>query len=320
MTRQIQQKIVATLLLMSALGLAAADTGVHLAAPESAAGGGDPRAQTELAVAYEHAEGVPRDIQKANALYCLAAKQGYAEAQFKLGWLYANGRGVPRDDGVAAALFEMAADQGHEHATKLLKYIRAQPDTQLPLCLLPDPPLALADEDSDDTVDLAPAGNSGGERSEIEPAERSEIEQLVFRLAPQYTVDPKFALAVISVESAFNPGAVSPKNAQGLMQLIPETAERFGVKGVFNPTENIKGGLAYLRWLLAFFRGNVALVAAAYNAGERAVEKYRGIPPYAETRRYVRKITGIYTKATHPYEPDIVGPSLIMARVTRPRG
>jgi soluble lytic murein transglycosylase-like protein len=104
------------------------------------------------------------------------------------------------------------------------------------------------------------------------------------------------------------------------MQLIPETAERFGVKRVLNPIENIKGGLSYLRWLLAFFQGDVPLVVAAYNAGERAVEKYRGIPPYAETRSYVRKVTGIYTKTSHPYQSGIVEPSLIMPRLKRVRG
>jgi soluble lytic murein transglycosylase-like protein len=101
------------------------------------------------------------------------------------------------------------------------------------------------------------------------------------------------------------------------MQLIPETAARFGVKKILNPVENIKGGLAYLRWLLAFFEGDVSLVLAAYNAGERAVEKYHGIPPYPETRNYVRKITGIYKKARHPFEPDVVEPSPMIARAKR---
>jgi soluble lytic murein transglycosylase-like protein len=96
------------------------------------------------------------------------------------------------------------------------------------------------------------------------------------------------------------------------MQLIPETAERFGVKRVFNPAENIKGGLAYLRWLMAFFEGEVKLVLAAYNAGEKAVERYKGIPPYEETRNYVQRITGMYKKATHPFNADVVAPSPIM--------
>jgi len=288
---------------------AAGEWGANLAALEAAAGQGDLKAQTELAAKYENAEGIPKDLQAANRLYCLAAKQGYAEAQFKLGWMYANGRGVARDDGVAAALFKMAADQGHEYAAKLLPYVRRQPDTQMPSCLLPDPPVVVASE-----------GSAATEDSDATAGDRSEIEQLVRRLALQYAVDWKLVMAVISVESAFNSAAVSPKNAQGLMQLIPETAERFGVKKVFNPVENIKGGLAYLRWLLAFFQGDVPLVVAAYNAGERAVEKYRGIPPYAETRNYVRKITGIYKKTSHPYESTIVEPSPIMARMKGARG
>lgn len=275
-----------------------------LAALEAVAEQGDPRAQTELAVKYEHAEGVAKDFQRANRLYCRAARQGYAEAQFKLGWVYANGRGVPRDDGVAAALFSMAAEQGHEHAAKLLPYVRQRPDTQMPSCLLPDPV-------------AEPTRVAGEEESIFLTGVRGEIEQLVRRLAPQYAVDSKLALAVISAESAFNPGAVSPKNAQGLMQLIPETAARFGVKKILNPVENIKGGLAYLRWLLAFFEGDVSLVLAGYNAGERAVERYRGVPPYAETRNYVRKITGVYKKLSHPYESDVVDPSPIMSRIKR---
>ena len=285
----------------------AAEPDTRLAALELAAAGGDPKSQTELAVKYEHAEGVPKDFQQANRLYCRAAKQGYADAQFKLGWVYANGRGVTRDDGVAAILFKLAADQGHEYAAKLLPYVRNRADTQMPSCLLPDPPVVA-------TVEAEP------EEAATAVGDRSEIEQLVRRLAPQYEVDWRLALAVISVESAFDPGAVSPKKAQGLMQLIPETAERFGVKKVFNPTENIKGGLAYLRWLLAFFEGDVPLVLAAYNAGERAVEKYRGIPPYPETRNYVKKITGIYKKASHPYAADVVEPSPLMARIKRTQG
>lgn len=284
---------------------AAAEWGGHDAALEAAGEQGDPQAQTELAISYENAEGVPKDFQKAHSLYCRAAKQGYAEAQFRLGWVYANGRGVPRDDGVAATLFAMAAGQGHEYAGRLLRYVQRRPDIELPSCLRPDPPVR---------IDIA--------IEETPPVvqERSEIEQMVRRLAPQYAVDPQLALAVVSVESAFNPAAISPKNAQGLMQLIPETAERFGVKKVFSPVENIKGGLAYLRWLLAFFQGEVRLVAAAYNAGERTVEKYRGIPPYPETQDYVRKIIGLYKRANHPYEVGIVEPSPIMSRIKRTQG
>ena len=272
---------------------------------EAAAAAGDPKAQTELAVKYEHAEGVPKDFAKANALYCSAAKQGYAEAQFKLGWVYANGRGVERDDGVAAQLLKMAASQGHEYAAKLLPYMLKHENVQLPACLQPDPP---------------PESRLALEERELPLTVPPRIERLVRELAPQYEVDYRLVLALISVESAFNPTAVSPKKAQGLMQLIPETAERFGVKKVFDPVQNIKGGLAYLRWLLAFFEGDVRLVLAAYNAGERAVEKYRGIPPYNETRNYVRKILEIYKKPSHPYQSGIVDPSPLMNRIRVSKG
>jgi soluble lytic murein transglycosylase-like protein len=270
--------------------------------PDLATNSADPASLTRMAQRYEHAEGVPKDFRKANRLYCRAAKAGNAEAQFRLGWIYANGRGVERDDGVAAILFIMAAEQGHEYARRLLRYVRAQPNTDLPSCLLPE---------RVEPVDVVV------EETVIGIRRNPEVEALVRKLAPEYAIDPQLVLALISVESGFNPKAVSPKNAQGLMQLIPETAERFGVKKVFNPAENIKGGLAYLRWLMALFQGEVKLVLAAYNAGERAVERYKGVPPFAETRHYVKRITGMYRKPTHPYSTDIVEPSEIMTVLRR---
>lgn len=107
-------------------------------------------------------------------------------------------------------------------------------------------------------------------------------------------VDPDLVLAVIAVESAYNARAVSPKNAQGLMQLIPETAKRFRVEDPFDPAENVRGGASYLRWLNERFAGNTALVLAGYNAGEGAVEAHGGIPPFAETQRYVQAVARHY--------------------------
>lgn len=272
-------------------------SGGYLDALSAEAARGKAEAQLELAIKYEYGEGVPQDLARARRLLCDAAKQGDPEAQYQLGWLYANGRGVAHDDRVAALLFELAAKQGHVYAANMLQYVHPGPDTPLPQCLRP------ASNVEADALDF-----------EAGAGERAPIEALVYRLAPQYGVDPKLALAVIAVESGFNAGAVSPKNARGLMQLIPQTAERFRVKSVFDPVQNVRGGLAYLRWLLAYFRGNVALVIAAYNAGERAVDKYRGIPPYRETRDYVAKITRVYKKQTASFDPAIVEPSPLVRR------
>jgi soluble lytic murein transglycosylase-like protein len=285
-------------LAVAAIEAAAAGRDAYLADLEAAARQGNPAAQTELATRYEYAEGVPKDLDRAQELFCRAARQGFAEAQFQLGWMYANGRGVARDDSVAAALFKLAASAGHEYAARLLSYVHPSPDAQLPTCLRPDPSSASAA--------LGDAAN--------DPREQAEVRALVYRLAPEYRVDPKLALAVIRVESGFDDTAVSTKNARGLMQLTPETAQRFGVRAVFDPVENVRGGLAYLRWLLAYFQGDVRLTIAAYNAGEKAVEKYRGIPPYPETRDYVRRITTIYKRANHPFDGTIVNPSPTMRR------
>lgn len=111
-----------------------------------------------------------------------------------------------------------------------------------------------------------------------------------------YEVHPRLIDAVIQAESAYKPRAVSSKGARGLMQLMPHTARRLGVSNAFDPFENIMGGTRYLRELLDVFKGNVTLSLAAYNAGEDAVIRYRGIPPYAETWRYLGTIRYILTE------------------------
>lgn len=252
------------------------------------------------AARYEHAEGVPRDYGRAIELYCAAAKAGNADGQYGLGWMYANGRGVNRDDAIAAHLFSLAAQQGHVQAQNMQK-LAAAAKPVVPPCLVPPP-----------KVVQAPAPDQLLPGSEPNYP-RGQIYNMVGKVSPKYEVDPQLVLAFISVESGFNANAVSPKNAQGLMQLIPETARRFRVKNAFNAEDNIKGGVAYLQWLLAFFKGDVPLVAAAYNAGERAVEKYRGIPPYPETRDYVRRITALYRKTSHPYRQNLVPASTMVS-------
>ena len=251
------------------------------------------------ALAYENGEGVPRDPLLAANLYCEAARQGDRDAQYNLGWMYANGRGVPRHDGRAVYLFQAAAEQGIEVARRLAAKLEGvAPD--MPDCLRAPEPLPLASQAASWTpVDY----------SLIAP---KKIVSLVDKLAPGFQVAPQLALAIIAAESNFNPQAVSPKNAQGLMQLIPETSQRFNVKNAFDPAQNIRGGLTYLRWLLAYFEGDVALVAAAYNAGEGTVDRYKGVPPYLETRNYVKRVLRAFGGSHHPFEGKISRPSLVM--------
>ena len=119
---------------------------------------------------------------------------------------------------------------------------------------------------------------------------RQQVVAMIRRLAPLYGVNPQLAVAMAAVESNFDPAALSPKSAMGVMQLIPATAERFGVRNPYDPEQNIRGGLAYLRWLHGYFGGDVERMVAAYNAGEGAVMKHGGVPPYAETLAYVSRV------------------------------
>ncbi len=108
--------------------------------------------------------------------------------------------------------------------------------------------------------------------------------------ARKHGIDEAIVRAIIHAESAFNPNALSRVGAQGLMQLMPATARRFKVSNAFDASQNIQGGVEYLAWLLKRFDGNLTLAAAGYNAGEGAVDKYKGVPPYGETQRYVQRV------------------------------
>ena len=125
----------------------------------------------------------------------------------------------------------------------------------------------------------------------------SQIDGLVTEAAVRYRLDPCLIISVMGVESRYNRLAVSSKGASGLMQLMPETAARFGVRNIFDPRENIMAGANYLRWLLDRFGGNVRLALAGYNAGEGAVESHGlQIPPFMETRNYVQEIYARYSR------------------------
>ncbi len=121
---------------------------------------------------------------------------------------------------------------------------------------------------------------------------------LIEEAAGRHKVSPGLVKAMIRVESNFNPDAVSNKGCKGLMQLLPDTAKRFGVKDIFDPTQNLEGGVKYLRFLLDYFKNDLSLALAGYNAGENAVTRYKGIPPYRETKDYVKKVTTLYQPTT----------------------
>jgi soluble lytic murein transglycosylase-like protein len=263
------------------------------------------------AQALEHGEnGMPRDPARAATLYCQAAQHGDAEAQFSLAWMLTNGRGIERDDAQAAHLFLAAAEQGMPQAQAIMQKL-GTPLGEPPPCLrpmavqLPAPPVQVAAAPQHARRGAAPPA-----LPEPLPANApAPIVNFVKLVAPEFKLSPQLVLAIIATESGFNPNAVSPANAQGLMQLIPATAERFRVRNPFDPAQNIRGGMAYLRWLMAYYQGNVVLVAAAYNAGEGAVNRYRGVPPYLETLGYVRKVLSQLSQVVHPYDASVTEPS-----------
>jgi len=128
----------------------------------------------------------------------------------------------------------------------------------------------------------------------------STYDHLIHLYADEYGVDFALVKAIMQAESAFNPYAVSDKGARGLMQMLPSTADRYGVQNIFNPRENIRAAVQHLKYLFETFDHRPVLVIAAYNAGEKAVKQYRGIPPYEETENYVRKVL----QYKHQYTPN----------------
>lgn len=213
----------------------------------------------------------------AAALYCEAARAGSAEGHFRAALIHL--RGTPPGQNLihAKSFLYYAQELGHPFAERYLGEVR-DVAIGVPECLTQAEAYRNL-HGFDFTAHLTHL-----------PRERRQIASLVARLAPEYDIAPELALAIAAAESNFNPKALSPKNATGVMQLIPATAQRFGVRDIWDVEENIRGGLAYLRWLMKRFANDVELVVAAYNAGEGNIERHQGIPPFYETRSYVFRV------------------------------
>ncbi|MDP2827964.1 MAG: lytic transglycosylase domain-containing protein [Sulfuricellaceae bacterium] len=231
------------------------------------------RALLEQGWSAEVGHGQFRNVPLATALYCEAGRLGSVEGYYRAGLIYFSKNAFFHNMDTAARFFSIASQLGHRDAGKLLEITGPPGDMPLPC------------------MSIEEAGGFDLDHYVRElPNHKRHVVDLIRKLAPRYSVDTKLALAVASVESNFNVFARSPKNAQGVMQLIPETAARFNVRNPYNPEQNIRGGLAYLRWLGIYFEGDMVRVIAAYNAGEGAVLRYGGIPPYDETQAYVMRV------------------------------
>lgn len=150
----------------------------------------------------------------------------------------------------------------------------------------------LADEVEDDPVDDLAAVDLEIEFEDDHPVPATPYGDLIFAAARRHAINPQLISAMVQTESAFDPMAVSRKGASGLLQLMPSTARRFGVtqQEIFDPERNLEAGVRYVRWLSERFEGDLSLVLAGYNAGEATVDRYQGVPPYKETRDYIRRI------------------------------
>jgi len=133
---------------------------------------------------------------------------------------------------------------------------------------------------------------------QAKPQTKSKYDEIIKKIAVKYGLEDSLIHSIIRAESDYNPYAVSSKGAIGLMQLMPETAKRYGVKNIFDPKDNIEGGVKYLQDLIKLYNRQTDFVLAAYNAGQAAVKKYGGIPPYPETKNYIENVRSSYKNST----------------------
>ena len=264
-------------------------------------------AQYDLAQIYDRGEDVPPDLRKAREWYCKAARHGHPEAAWRLGQIFLIGWGVPVDIRNSQAWVRLAARDGHRYAQVMVRAMGASAGGVAPSC---------SPHRSVPSFLPGPGSSGGGLRPPpgLSSPPPEGIAALVRGMAPRYDLDPALVLAVIEAESGFRADTVSHRGACGLMQLIPETAARFGVVDIFNTEDNLRGGMSYLRWLLAHFEGDVRLALAGYNAGEGAVEAHGGVPPFSETQTYVRRILSRYPSSRHPYDASVAAPSKLLSR------
>jgi hypothetical protein len=264
---------------------------------------------------YESSAESHDDFWQAAAIYCEASRLGSTEAQYRLGMLYAFGKGVPENRDYAATMFSMASRQGHRKAFDMLETVNFK-SQKLPPCVLSE---ALPDKRPPPVFGPAEHTEAIDRHLQSLPVSKSWIIDLANKISDWYEIDPKLVLSIISVESEFETKAQSHKSAMGLMQLIPATAERFNVRNAFDASQNIRGGIKYLRWLLSYYRGDIELATAAYNAGEKAVDRYLGVPPYSETREYVKRLKRLYRRSTHPYDETLTEPSPMLLKKANSR-
>ncbi len=284
----------------AAMGSAASfQTGPQIEFPE-AFGQEAPRVRSSLEKAYV-------TIQSGDALggprlayfeFCEAARMGSAEGHYRAG-LAALKLDTAELQG-ALFHFRTAEELGHVRAIEaIVQYapvLRGQLLKNPPDCLVAPPDLIALRAP---VLDKVLPGLDFALYSQRLPKDRKTVLEMVEKMAKESALEVSFVMAIAAAESNFNPKARSPKNAMGVMQLIPATAERFGVKDPYDPHQNIRGGIRYLEWLHRRFKGDLKLVAAAYNSGEGTVDRFKGVPPYTETQLYVQKVLR-YTRRDTP--------------------